>query len=82
MADVFRECLDRSGSRVGVLLPNINAMPVTLLALWSLGKVPALLNYSTGLATLRACVELAGLKQLITSRSFLERTKLLPIWAR
>lgn len=62
--------------RVGVLLPNMNATPVVLLALWALGKVPAVLNYSVGPATLRACAELAGLKQILTSHAFLERARL------
>ena len=64
--------------RVGVLLPNINATPVVLLALWQLGKVPAILNFSTGTATMLACAELAGLKHIITSRNFLQRAKLDP----
>jgi acyl-[acyl-carrier-protein]-phospholipid O-acyltransferase/long-chain-fatty-acid--[acyl-carrier-protein] ligase len=63
-------------SRVGVLLPNVNAAPVTLLGLWFNGKVPALLNYSTGTATMLACAQLAGLKQIVTSRAFIERAKL------
>src|SRR5260370_38150884 len=61
---------------VGVLLPNVSGAPVTLLALWSLGKVPALLNYSTGTDSMPACAQLAGLKQIITSRAFVERAKL------
>ncbi len=62
--------------RVGVLLPNVNAAPVLLLALWSCGKVPAILNFSTGPATMLACAQLAGLKQIITSNAFLSRTRL------
>src|SRR6185295_6361639 len=46
-------------TRVGVLLPNAIGLPVTLLGLWSVGKVPCLLNYSTGPATMVACAELA-----------------------
>ena len=49
------------------------AMPVLLLSLWRLGNVPAVLNFSTGTATMLACSQLAGLKQIITSRAFLER---------
>ncbi len=64
------------GERVGVLLPNVNATPVVILALWSLGKVPSILNFSTGPATMLACTQLAGLKRIITSRAFLERAKL------
>ena len=72
----FARMLAPGQPRVGVLLPNVVATPVTLLSLWGLGKVPALLNYSTGPATMLACAELAGLKQIITSRSFLARAKL------
>jgi acyl-[acyl-carrier-protein]-phospholipid O-acyltransferase/long-chain-fatty-acid--[acyl-carrier-protein] ligase len=78
-ADVLAEALRDSvagGERLGLLLPNVNATPVTILALWSLGKVPAMLNFSSGTTTMLACVELAGLKHLITSRAFLERAKL------
>lgn len=78
-ADVLAQALRGSvagGERVGLLLPNVNATPVVILALWSLGKVPALLNFSSGTATMLACTELAGLKHLVTSRAFLERAKL------
>src|SRR2546426_2224315 len=62
--------------RIGILLPNISATPVVLLSLWAANKVPAVLNYSTGATTMLACTQLAGLKRIVTSRSFLERTKL------
>ena len=62
--------------RVGVLLPNLNATPLVLLALWSIGKIPAILNFSTGPTTLAACAQLAGLRQVITSRAFLEKARL------
>lgn len=62
--------------RVGVLLPNTNALPATLLSLWFAGKVPAILNYTTGAATMLACAQLAGLRQILTSRAFLEKARL------
>lgn len=61
---------------IGVLLPNVNATPVVLVALWSLGRTPALLNFSTGPAMMLASSRLAGLKEIVTSRAFLERAKL------
>jgi acyl-[acyl-carrier-protein]-phospholipid O-acyltransferase / long-chain-fatty-acid--[acyl-carrier-protein] ligase len=64
------------GERVGLLLPNVNATPVAILALWSLGKVPAMLNFSSGIPTMLACAQLAGLKHIVTSRAFLERARL------
>ncbi len=65
-----------TGERVGVLLPNVNSQPVTLLSLWALGKVPAMLNYSTGIPVMLQCVQLAGVKHVITSRQFVEKAKL------
>ncbi|MBI2813631.1 MAG: AMP-binding protein [Opitutae bacterium] len=65
-----------AGERVGVLLPNVNAQPATLLSLWAAQKVPALLNYSTGIPVMLQCVQLAGLRHIITSRRFLEKARL------
>lgn len=80
-ADVLGQAFDRrlctgAGERVGVLLPNINAMPVSLLALWSTGRVPTILNFSAGASTMLGCAKLAGLRQVVTSRAFLEKAKL------
>jgi acyl-[acyl-carrier-protein]-phospholipid O-acyltransferase/long-chain-fatty-acid--[acyl-carrier-protein] ligase len=61
---------------VGVLLPNANVTPVALLALWSIGRTPAVLNFSTGPTLMLGCAKLAGLRQIVTSRAFLERAKL------
>ncbi len=66
--------------RVGVLLPNVNATPVVLIALWVCGRIPAVLNFTTGPATMRACTELAGLKQIITSRQFVAKARLDLSW--
>jgi acyl-[acyl-carrier-protein]-phospholipid O-acyltransferase/long-chain-fatty-acid--[acyl-carrier-protein] ligase len=75
LAHALRETVS-SGERVGLLLPNVNATPVVILALWRLNKVPALLNFSSGVTTMLACTKLAGLKYIVTSRVFLERARL------
>jgi len=72
----WRQLLGTDQPRVGVLLPNVNALPVTLLSLWAAGRIPAVLNYTTGPAILLACARLAGLKEIVTSKTFLERLKL------
>lgn len=65
-----------AGERVGVLLPNVNGTPLTVLSLWAADKVPAILNFSTGMPTMVVCAQLAGLKRIITSRVFVEKAKL------
>lgn len=62
--------------RVGVLLPNVNAMPVVMMGLWESGRIPAVLNFTQGAATMLACCQLAGLRHVVTSRAFIEKAKL------
>jgi len=76
LARQWRTLTNEAGQRVGVLLPNVNAMPVVTLSLWAAGKVPAILNYSVGPNSLLACARLAGLKHVITSKTFLDHVKL------
>ena len=76
LAARWRTLLNDTEQRVGVLLPNVNATPVALISLWAAGKVPAILNYSTGPGILLACARLAGLQHIVTSRAFIQRAKL------
>lgn len=62
--------------RVGLLLPNVQAMAVTLFGLSAYGRVPALLNFTAGAKNLKAAGELAGLKTIVTSRRFVDQGKL------
>jgi acyl-[acyl-carrier-protein]-phospholipid O-acyltransferase/long-chain-fatty-acid--[acyl-carrier-protein] ligase len=64
------------GGRVGVLLPNLGTTPLVILSLWAASRVPAILNFSTGSATMLTCAQLAGLRQIITSRVFVDRARI------
>ncbi|MBN2508447.1 MAG: AMP-binding protein [Verrucomicrobia bacterium] len=78
LARQWDRLLGADARRVGVLLPNVSGMPVVLLSLWLDGRVPAVMNYSAGAATMQACARLAGLEHLVTSRAFLKRTRIDP----
>jgi acyl-[acyl-carrier-protein]-phospholipid O-acyltransferase/long-chain-fatty-acid--[acyl-carrier-protein] ligase len=71
-----RELKNDSKGRIGVLLPNVNAMPIVLLSLWSAKKIPAILNYTVGPAILLACARVAELRRIITSKRFIENLQL------
>ena len=62
--------------RIGVLLPNVLANVVTFFGLQSVDKVPAMLNFSTGVAQVVSCVKTVGLKSVLTSRKFVENAHL------
>ena len=64
------------GEHVGLLLPNVNAMPVCYMALQYLGRVPAMLNYTAGTEALIKACETASVKTLYTARRFVENAAL------
>lgn len=64
------------GEYVGLLLPNVQGMAVTLFGLTAFGRVPALLNFTAGVKNLKAAAELAELKVIVTSRRFVDQAKL------
>jgi acyl-[acyl-carrier-protein]-phospholipid O-acyltransferase / long-chain-fatty-acid--[acyl-carrier-protein] ligase len=66
----------RTGERVGVLLPNVQGLPVVLFGLSAFGRVPAMLNFTAGVKNLRAACEIAELRTVLTSRRFVDQAKL------
>jgi acyl-[acyl-carrier-protein]-phospholipid O-acyltransferase/long-chain-fatty-acid--[acyl-carrier-protein] ligase len=64
------------GQAIGVLLPNANGTVVTILALMSAGRVPAMLNFSAGPANIASACRAAALNTIITSRAFVEKGRL------
>lgn len=65
-----------TGEKLGILLPNSNGTAVSFFALQAYGRVPAMLNYTSGLGNLRAALQAAEIKTIITSRRFIAAAKL------
>ena len=57
---------------VGILMPNANATVVAIYGLYAYGKVPAMLNFSTGAVNMAAACTAAEVRTIITSRKFIE----------
>jgi acyl-[acyl-carrier-protein]-phospholipid O-acyltransferase/long-chain-fatty-acid--[acyl-carrier-protein] ligase len=64
------------GENVGVMLPTSNAVAVTFFALQTLGRVPAMLNFSAGPANLVAACRGAEIKTILTAKSVVEKGRL------
>ena len=62
-----------AGEAVGVLLPNAAGGTVTVIALQSLGCIPAMLNYSAGPSTVVSACETAAIKTVLCSHAFVEK---------
>lgn len=61
---------------VGLMLPNVNSAIVTFFAMQAFGRVPAMINFSTGGANFIAACQVAKIKTIFTSRKFIETAKL------
>jgi acyl-[acyl-carrier-protein]-phospholipid O-acyltransferase/long-chain-fatty-acid--[acyl-carrier-protein] ligase len=64
------------GQPIGLMLPNANGAAVTLIALMSAGRVPAMINFTAGLANVLAACRAAKVDTILTSRTFIEKGRL------
>jgi acyl-[acyl-carrier-protein]-phospholipid O-acyltransferase/long-chain-fatty-acid--[acyl-carrier-protein] ligase len=64
------------GHTVGVMLPTSNGAVVTLFALMSAGRVPAMINFTAGAANILSACRAAQLDTILTSRTFVEKGRL------
>jgi len=58
------------GANIGLMMPNTNAAVIAFFGMQAFGRVPAMLNYTSGAAALLAACRAAGLKTVVTSRQF------------
>ena len=64
--------LSEKNETVGVLLPNSNGLAVTFFALQAFGRVPAMLNFSTGIKNMLSALATAQISTVLTSHRFIE----------
>jgi acyl-[acyl-carrier-protein]-phospholipid O-acyltransferase/long-chain-fatty-acid--[acyl-carrier-protein] ligase len=68
--------MTQPGERVGVMLPSSSGVVVTFFALHAFGRVPTMLNFTSGIRNLKAACEAAGVKTVLTAHRFIEQGKL------
>jgi len=61
---------------VGMLLPTLASSVVTFFGMLSVGRVPALLNYTAGVKQIKLACETAQIKTIYTSENFIANAKL------
>ncbi|HEY6815346.1 MAG TPA: MFS transporter, partial [Croceibacterium sp.] len=66
----------RQGETVGLLLPNVSGVIAAFFALQAGGRVPAMLNYTAGLANIRAACSAVEARTIVSARAFVEQAKL------
>jgi acyl-[acyl-carrier-protein]-phospholipid O-acyltransferase/long-chain-fatty-acid--[acyl-carrier-protein] ligase len=66
----------RKGETVGLLLPNLTVTVAAFLGLQIQGRIPAMLNFSTGTRTLLSSCRTANIKTILTAKRFVATAKL------
>ena len=69
------------GGAVGVMLPNANGAAIAFLGLSSAGRVPAMINFTSGSANILVACRAAEIGTIVTSRAFVEKASLGPLVA-
>lgn len=70
------------GENVGVLLPNSAGAVVTFFALQAYGRIPAMLNFSTGAHAMISACRTAQVRTVLTSRRFIDAARLTDVIAQ
>lgn len=70
------EAVAGRGRRVGVLLPSVNGVVVTLFGLLFHGMTPVMLNFTAGVRNLRSACQTAEIDTIVTSRRFVDQARL------
>jgi acyl-[acyl-carrier-protein]-phospholipid O-acyltransferase / long-chain-fatty-acid--[acyl-carrier-protein] ligase len=64
------------GRAIGVMLPTSNGAVVTVLALMSGGRVPAMINFTAGAANILGACRAAQVDTILTAHAFVEKARL------
>ena len=66
----------REGRAIGIMLPNANGAVVTILGLMTAGRVPAMINFTSGAANILSACRAAQIDTILSSRAFIEKARL------
>src|SRR4029079_4639737 len=70
------DSLIKRNETVGLMLPTGAGCVSTFFALHAIGRTPAMLNFTAGSMNLRAAIEQANVRKILTSRTFIRLAKL------
>jgi len=68
--------MTQPGERVGILLPSSAGVVVTYYGLHAHGRVPVMLNFTSGQNNIKAAIRAAGVKKILCAKRFVNQAKL------
>ena len=64
------------GERVAILLPSSSGVVVTFYGLHAMGRVPVMLNFTSGEMNLKAAIKASGVNRILSAKRFVTQAKL------
>lgn len=68
--------LTEPGERIAILLPSSSGVVVTFYGLHAMGRVPVMLNFTSGEMNLKAAIRASGVKRVLSAKRFITQAKL------
>lgn len=68
--------MTQPGERVGILLPSSMGVVVVFFSLHAFGRVPVMLNFTSGELNLKAAIKASSLKRIFSAKRFVDQAKL------
>jgi len=68
--------LSKPGERVGVMMPNVTTTASLLFGMFGARRIPAMINYTSGVDGIQGACDVAQLRVMLTSRAFVEKARL------
>ncbi len=71
--------LTKEGSYVGLMMPNLNATMFAFFGMSIYGRVPSMINFTSGKKNILSAIKSTKIKEVVTARAFIEKAELGPI---
>ena len=76
LLSIYVKKKSKVSEQIGIMLPNTSALAILFFAMQFVGRVPAMLNFSSGAFAIKRACKTAQIKTIYTSKTFIKKANL------